>query len=164
MLKNENVIFEFNTARGRNPCRELSKNEFTKFINQITKEESFTNLILDCGNGLDDSIVAAFQLSTHIFHITGKSGNYHRSSTYLRTIANRLAERDSSAIIQVTNFYIATESEEWESANEDKIEKLIIEEDNTSFNSLNGRTVISLDKMFGQGIRDIVQHITLSSN
>jgi len=161
MMKDEYGVFAFYPAKGRNPLRELTGKEFIKFINHLTKEKLFTNLILDCGNGLDDSIVSAYQLSEIIFNVIGKSPDLNRRANYLRTVASRLSIRDTTGIRDVFNLYIAPETENGESLSETKKEQLTIEEDCASFEIINGRRVISIDKMFGQGIREIVQHIIL---
>jgi MinD-like ATPase involved in chromosome partitioning or flagellar assembly len=163
MLKDEYGVFAFHPARGRNPLRDLNGNEFVKFINHITKEKLFTDLVLDCGNGLDDSIVSTFSLSAVIFHVTGKNLDRNRRTTYLRTVANRLAIKNTSGIKDVLNFYVEKEVEDGAPLIEETIEELIIEDDSASLDFVNGRSVISLDKMFGQGIRDLAQHVILTN-
>ena len=161
MLKDEYGVFAFHPATGRNPLRELNGNEFTQFINHITKEKLFSDLILDCGNGLDDSIVSAMRMSAKIFHVTGKCPDSNRRTNYLRTMANRLSVKDSTGVLEVINFYVEPDMEDGEPLTEIKNEELRIETDASSFDVMDGHRIICLDKMFGQGIRDIVQHIVL---
>lgn len=161
MMKDDYGVHAFHPARGRNPLRELTENEFIQFINCITAEKFFTDLIIDCGNGLDYSIGSALQLSSRIFHITGKMPSIQRKQNYFRTFKNLLATNASMGIIDVLNFYISDEVEDMESMAVSKNEELTIEEDYSSFIDLSGRKAISLDKMFGQGIRDLVQHVIL---
>jgi len=161
MMKDDYGIFAFYPTRGRNPLCELSRNEFIQFINHITSEKLFTDLVLDCGNGLGDAVVSALQLSAHIFHISGKRPDAHRRANYLSTVGNRMAIEDSTGIHEVLNFFVTPEPEDGEPLIETKIQLLTIEEDPTSFEVVNGRKVVSLDKMFGQGIRDLTQHLML---
>lgn len=161
MSRDDYGIFAFYPARGRNPMCELVGNEFIKLINHIASEKMFTDLVLDCGNGLGDTVVSAFQLSTHIVHITGKNPDTHRKANYLCTVANRIAASDSTGIHEVFNFYVTPEPEDGESLTETKKQYLTIEEDPGSFGTINGISVVSLDKMFGQGIRELAQHLIL---
>lgn len=161
MIKDDYGVYAFHPASGRNPLRELNENEFIQFINRITAEKYFTDLIIDCGNGLDNSIVSALQLSSSILHVTGKIPSIQRKENYLRTLENRLATNSTTDIIEVINYYGSDEVDGMESMVEAKITELTIEEDFSSFSDLNGHKVISLDKMFGQGIRDLVQHVIL---
>lgn len=164
MLKDEYGIFAFHPAKGRNPLCELTGNEFVTFINHITSEKIFSDLILDCGNGFGDSILSALQLSVTVFKITGNTPDFHRSANYLSTMSNRLATKDVAEMIEVSNFYFAPDTEDGEPLSESDNQQLMIEEDSASFDVINGRRVISLDKMFGQGIRDLVQHLILPSD
>jgi MinD-like ATPase involved in chromosome partitioning or flagellar assembly len=159
--KNDFGVSAFHPARGRNPLRDLTGNEFIKFINHITKEKLFTDLVLDCGNGLDSSILSAFQLSAGIYHVTGKNPDHNRKSTYLRTVANRLTTKNATGIMDVHNFYVENEVEDGSPLIDDRKHKLTIEQDYSSFDIINECYVISLDKMFGQGIRNLAQHVIL---
>jgi MinD-like ATPase involved in chromosome partitioning or flagellar assembly len=161
MIHDDYGVYAFHPASGRNPLRELNESEFIQFINRITAEKFFTDLIIDCGNGLDNSIVSALQLSSRIFHVTGKIPSIQRKENYLRTLENRLGTKAMTDITKVINFYGSDEVDEMESMVEAKSTELTIEEDFSSFEDLNGHKIISLDKMFGQGIRDLVQHVIL---
>lgn len=159
MLKDEYGVSVFYPAKGRNPLRELSGNEFVKFINQIMKEKLFDDLIVDCGSGLDESIVSAFQLSKIICHVTGRLPDLNRKETYLQTVANRCSSNDWTKILEITNLHVELNSEEFEKIGQDDKNQLFIEEDLSSFESVNGRRIISIDKAFGQGIRELVEHL-----
>lgn len=163
MQEDEYGIFTFHPARGRNPLRELTGNEFIHFINHITKEKVFTDLILDCGNGLDDSILSAYQLSNINCIVTGKNPDFNRRNNYLMTVSNRIASRDSLGFLSVFNMFTEYEEEIADFIKENEKVHVIIEEDSTSFDVTDGRTVISLDKTFGKGIRDLVKCIALSN-
>jgi hypothetical protein len=121
----------------------------------------FTDLILDCGNGFEDSVVTTLQLSEFIIHVAGKNPDSQRNDNFLCTLANRLAKKDPSEIIEVLNFHSAPEPEDGEILFESKDQTITIEEDPKSFNIINECYLISLDKMFGQGIRDITQRLIL---
>jgi MinD-like ATPase involved in chromosome partitioning or flagellar assembly len=163
MCEDEYGVFTFHPSRGRNPLRELTGNEFAFFINHITKEKVFTDLILDCGNGLDESILSAFQISNMNFIVTGKNPNFIRRNNYLLTVSNRIPIKDSLGFLNVFNMFINAEEEIADYIRENEMENLIIEEDSTSFEITNGRIVISLDKTFGKGIREVVKHIVISN-
>jgi MinD-like ATPase involved in chromosome partitioning or flagellar assembly len=162
MREDEFGVFTFHQARGRNPLRDLSGNEFVYFINHITKERAFTDLILDCGNGLDDSILSAYQLSDINCIVTGRSPDFNRRNNYLLTVSNRIPTKDSLGFLNIFNMFVE-EEEITEFIKENENGNLIIQEDSISFEVKNGRTVISLDKMFGKGIRDVVKCIALSN-
>jgi len=164
MREDEYGVFAFRPAKGRNPLRELTGSEFVYFINHITKEKTFTDLILDCGSGLDDSILSAYQLSTTIFNVAGKNPDFNRRNNYLLTVSSRIPSRDALGILNIFNKYTEDEAEISDFLKEAEKVDLIIEEDSTSFGIINGRTVIFLDKMFGKGIRDVVKRLSIASN
>lgn len=163
MQKEQYGISAFHPAKGRNPLRELSGCEFVKFINHVTKDKVYTDIVLDCGNGLDGSIVSAFELSNWVFHISGKNPDSSRKEAYLRTVAHRAGRIDSFRTSDVHNFYEEAELDGLEMNKEMENEQLVIEEDPTSFMEINGHRIISLDKTFGQGIRQIVCCLTETS-
>lgn len=162
MVKDEYGVFTFIPAKGRNPLRELSGDEFIKFINFINKDKFFTDLILDCGNGLDATIISAFRVSDLICHVIGKNPDFNRCTNYLLTITNRIAATDSIQLLNVHNKYVEPEEDEETKDSETEKLRILIEEDVYSFEITNNRTYISLDKMFGQGIREIVKHVVIT--
>lgn len=159
MNKDDYGVYTFHPSRGRNPLRELSGNEFVQFINKITNEKLFTDLILDCGNGLDDSVVSAFQLSSVICHVMGMRTDISRRTNYLMAVKNKMGSNDSIGLLNVLNMYVKPNEGAPENMKGTEQMMIPIEEDCRSFQDVNGHTSISLDKMFGQGIRDIVQHM-----
>ncbi len=162
MLEDEYGIFAFRPVRGRNPLRALTGNEFLQFINHITREKIFTDLILDCGNGLDDTIVSAYQISSNICHVFGKSPNYNRRANYLFAVRNKVEKTNLLGLLNVFNKYSESEKYAAESIPESDQTTFVIEDEPTSFESVNGRKIVSVDKVFGQGIRQLVQHLVLS--
>ena len=160
LVKDGYGISTFRPAKGRNPLRDLNDNEFVKFMKQILKENVYTDLIVDCGNGVDESIISALSLSGHVFYVMGKSTNSDRMKAYLRTVSNRGEALDKSIWSHVYNFY--WEQEKPENINQNDYETVIykIRDAESSFERMNGQINISIDKDFGQGVRQIVEQFS----
>jgi cellulose biosynthesis protein BcsQ len=161
MIKDIYGISAFHPARGRNPLRELSANEFIEFMNAITKANSFTYIILDCSNGLDAAIESAMNLSTVIYLIMGNTENSKRQNAYLQSITYRTNESTVECMKHIRNFYEEPELAEMEE-NMTKVSNAFnLEQDFGSLTCSDGHFEISLDKAFGQGIHQIVQDLTV---
>jgi hypothetical protein len=159
VVSDEYGVSTFIPAKGRNPLRDLTCREFVLFINQITKNGIYSDLVLDCGNGLDDSIVSAFQLSTWICHVIGKSTDVSRGELYRMTVGNRCEMKDFTKWLDVYNLWKDSGEEETESLRGSTKEKLIIPEDPSSVYFENGRRHITIDKVFGQGIHALTARL-----
>jgi hypothetical protein len=152
-------ISSFRSARGRNPLRELNETEFVKFINNIVKERLFTDVVLDCGNGLDDAIVSAMKLSCCICHINGRTQNDQRRKTYIQTALNRTGEEEKICWLDVNNFSDAVGTADDWMQHEPEEGQIVIVRSDSSFVEIDGIVNISMDKSFGHGIRNLLGQI-----
>jgi len=159
MLQDDYGIKAFHPAKGRNPLRELLEGEFGKFITHITKEKCFSHIVIDCGNGFDNCIRSAFRLSKTIVHVEGKSTCDTRQKSYINTVASCCGGLEADELLNVRNFYLEPEENDLSIEQDTTIKILTIEEDPGSFEVLDGRRFISLDKAFGAGIREIADRL-----
>jgi MinD-like ATPase involved in chromosome partitioning or flagellar assembly len=161
IMQDEYGVSTFVPSKGRNPLRELEGRDFIKFINHVTQEMSCSELVLDCGTGLDAAIVSALELSTKVCHVSGRNKDRNRKDAYLRTVSHRLGQSELFEMIEVLNFYDEPAPDSEELGKQVDKNVIIIDEDPASFTELNGHRFISLDKNFGLGIRQIADRLAI---
>lgn len=161
MLCDEYDVFTFRPSPGRNPLRELDRSQFNRFIDIVLNEGTFTDLVFDCGNGLDESIESVLRMADHCCHMIGKTKDPERLGCYLRTTENRTGPLTGLQRLFVKNFEERKETREDELDESEEHGLLAISNSPSCFQVVDERKRFTCANEFGNGIRKVVEHLGL---
>lgn len=162
-------IKAFCPTAGRNPLKQLKKEEFIVFMNSVIESGIFTDIILDAGNSAGDTAGWACGISQKTCVVfEEENGNTKKDSFIKALISSGIKDTDYHPLM-ICNKYLEKEEKEeaYETAVTDENAKsyihgtetesgaLILEFDPESFEKEEGLRMIHTDRGLGAGIRQL---------
>lgn len=163
LIQNEFDICAFRPSRGRNPLRELNESEFVRFMNAVLREDLFSDVVIDCSNGIDDAVAAAMKLSRKVCHVAGESISQARMQSYMQTAALRTCEKEQTEWIFVSNSTHSTSADFREESHSKEKTETAIPFDKSSFRIIGDQMMIDTDKSFGRGVQHLLAQLRCSN-
>ena len=162
-------IKAFCPTAGRNPLKQLKKEEFIIFINSVIESGIFTDIILDAGNSAGDTAEWARSISQKTCIVFEEENGNTKKDAFIKLLISSDVKDNDPDPLMICNKYLEKEEKEeaYETALTDENAKsyihgtetesgaLILEFDPESFEKEEGLRMIHTDRGLGAGIRQL---------
>jgi len=170
-LADDHGVEAFAPGHGRNPLLQLSKEDFLVFIDSVINSGIYEYIIFDAGNSMNEIASCAMDITDIMCIAAEETLIGDKREKYLSVLDFLQADDQGKKRCFVINRHREKTQEEDGSTNKEENKSsedtsdqdrdmTVIEYDESSF-SVNGEiNMISLDKAFGTGIRDLTSKLT----
>jgi len=161
LMKDDYGVSSFFPSKDRNPLLDLGENELMNFLEYLTQDTGFTDIVVDCGNKAGLAHLTHLKLADQHIYVERPKNNPLKKESYFSWLSQNIDSSMRPIPVFVENFHNDDESDQDNQIELPSMDKDIVEiyEDHESFSLFENEMSVKLDKNFGIGIRELSARI-----